>query len=464
MKKILAVEVPLNTDDVQFENFDSKISLLDWDVVLFRPTLSSFINYRDTYLGKPSLSEAVSFRAREASEHWRREIKNAFDSGKTIIVFLPELQEVYVDTGRRTHSGTGRSRITTNHVEPYSNYQSIPVEMKVVSTRGKSMKLNNLGEGFLASYWSDFSSHSEYDVLLPEIEKFACVVTKTGDQPVGAIYRSKSSSGSLVLLPNLEFEADAFFDEDDEGELYWNDASGQFASRLLKAVVALDKGLQSASDITPEPTWAVNEQYLLEGERALQTELLEAERQVEDAQKKKEGVQEAIRTLSQSRSLLYEKGKPLEIAILNALTALGFSAAHYKADGSEFDVVFECDEGRLLGEAEGKDAKAINVTKLRQLAMNIHEDLARDEVSEPAKGVLFGNGYRLSSPEEREVQFTDKCLNAARASSAALVPTTELFKAIRYLSYRDDEEYARSCRACILNGIGLVVLPEPPSA
>jgi hypothetical protein len=48
-------------------------------------------------------------------------------------------------------------------------------------------------------------------------------------------------------------------------------------------------------------------------------------------------------------------------------------------------VVFESEEGRLIGEAEGKDNKAINVDKLRQLSMNIHEDIQREEVTTPAK-------------------------------------------------------------------------------
>lgn len=80
---------------------------------------------------------------------------------------------------------------------------------------------------------------------------------------------------------------------------------------------------------------------------------------------------------------------------------MGFRAEPFKDSNSEFDVVFESDEGRLIGEAEGKDSKAINVDKLRQLAMNIHEDLQREEVTKSAKGVLFGNGFRLSPLNER---------------------------------------------------------------
>lgn len=108
-----------------------------------------------------------------------------------------------------------------------------------------------------------------------------------------------------------------------------------------------------------------------------------------------------------------------------------------------------------MGEAEGKDNKAINVDKLRQLAMNIHEDLEREDVTSPAKGVLFGNGYRLSAPEARDSQFTAKCISAAQSANTALVPTTELC---------EDADYAKRCRAAILTASGVVSLPPPPEA
>lgn len=131
-------------------------------------------------------------------------------------------------------------------------------------------------------------------------------------------------------------------------------------------------------------------------------------------------------------------------------------------------MVFECDEGRLIGEAEGKDNKAINVDKLRQLSMNVHEDLQRDEVSEPAKPVLFGNAFRLQPIEERGDPFTQKCHSAAAVSSTALVSTSDLFAIVQYLIERQDSDFARMCRLALLSSSGRVVFPgiptsEPPS-
>lgn len=95
--------------------------------------------------------------------------------------------------------------------------------------------------------------------------------------------------------------------------------------------------------------------------------------------------------------------------------------------------------------------------------MNIHEDLAREEVIEPAKGVLFGNAYRLSPAEQRGEFFTDKCHMAAKRSNTILVRTPDLFKVAKYLSRKADKNYAKACRKAILESPGEIVqFPEQP--
>jgi hypothetical protein len=181
---------------------------------------------------------------------------------------------------------------------------------------------------------------------------------------------------------------------------------------------------------------------------------------VEQAQREKEALSDQLTTAGRHRALLYEKGKPLEEAIIHALRLMGFTASPFKASDSEFDVVFESAEGRLIGEAEGKDNRAVNVDKLRQLSMNIHEDLQREEINTPAKPVLFGNGYRLQSVTERPDPFTDKCKSAAATSSTALVHTPDLFVVVQNLLEQSYEEYAKECRRAILSSVGRVVFPE----
>lgn len=467
-KTVITIGFGLASDDTHYEEFESKMSLLDWDIVLFKPDIHEFASLSsDQYQGKARLSESSSFRLKECCEHWRREIKQAVDAGKTVIVFLAALQEVYIDTGERSYSGTGRNQKTTHLVAPYTNYNCLPVDPKPVNAKGTAIKLSARGAEVLAPYWSEFQGCSEYQVILTAENIPACLVTRNGDKVVGAMLKSKNSSGALLLLPNIDFYPEEFLQEEsaedeDEGEDAWTPQAIQFAGRMLKAVVSLDNALHGSEDVTPEPSWAASPLYALASERILQAELLEAECQVEAAQKQKEELFDKLKSVGRLRGLLFEKGKPLENAIIEALQILGFKAASYKDAFSEFDVVFESTEGRLIGEAEGKDTKAVNVDKLRQLAMNINEDLQREEVTTPAKGVLFGNGYRLQPPGDRATAFTEKCVSAAKVSSTSLVATVDLFKMAHYVSDSHDVEFAKKCREAMLAAVGIARLPEPP--
>ncbi|WP_426662242.1 hypothetical protein [Rhodanobacter aciditrophus] len=460
-KRIATVGCELASSNAKHVSFRSKSSLLDFDIVLFKPLISDFLGYSTDYFqGRPSLSDTQSFQLRECCEHWRRELKEAVASGKTAVVFLPELTSVYIDTGQRTYSGTGRNQKTTRHVTEYSNYNSIPADLKPVVANGSEMKLASSVAPPLAAFWNEFRDMFAYHVLLSSEHVPAAILTRTGDKCVGAIIRSKTSAGSLVLLPDVDFYPDEFVTEKNEKQV-WTKKATTFANRLVAAIVQMDKELRAESDVTTEPGWASSDTYLLAPERTLRAELMAAEVAVENAQKTKEGLAEQLRVEGRLRGLLFEKGRPLEEAIIEALRKIGFTAEPFKDGGSEFDVVFESPEGRLIGEAEGKDNKAVNVDKLRQLQMNIHEDLLRESVEAPAKPVLFGNAHRLVPLEDRGDAFTEKCVAAALTMNTALVFTPDLFLAVQNCVESQDSEFTAECRQAILSSVGRVTFPVP---
>ena len=90
--------------------------------------------------------------------------------------------------------------------------------------------------------------------------------------------------------------------------------------------------------------------------------------------------------------------------------------------------------------------------------MNVHEDFSRDGVTEMAKGVLFGNAYRLRALPDRGYYFTEKVTTAAKSNGFALVRTPDLFDVAKYLSNRVDDEFSKKCREAILSASGEVVL------
>jgi hypothetical protein len=460
VKSIVAIGLSFANAHVTSKGLNSKASLLDWDIVMFRPNIGSYLGqYRETsYNGKRCLDDSTSFALKEDCEHWRREIKEAVDGGKTVIVFLCEIEELYVATGEKSYSGTGRNRQTINHVDIYSNYKAVPISEKFFSTNGSAMKLLQSHSALLSGFWSEFESECSYHVVFNET-KAACIQTRTGEKTVGMILPSTKSDGCLLLLPDIDFEQAEFFTPN--GEKFTKKAS-EFADRFLPQVVALDKALRSLSDVTPPPAWLDAPEFSTKQEVSVRQKLLLAETQVEIAQKKKEAVEEELQKCGQLNGLLFESGKMLEASLIEALKTLGFSATGFQDDNSEFDVVFESDEGRLIGESEGKENKPVNIEKLRQLSMNIQEDLAREEVSAPAKGILFGNGFRLVAPQGRPQQFTDKCVIGSQAAGIGLVPTSELYVVAKYVIDSEDMAFAKLCRQALVAGIGIVKLPQPP--
>lgn len=461
-KKIASVGCEIPGGFAEYVPIVSDKSLLDWDIILFRPNINELVYPFDSYQGKPSLSDYESFRLRECMEHWKRELRDAIDAGKTVIIFLPELYEVYIDTGKRQYSGTGRSRQTTRLVDLYDNYKCIPFALSPINSKGSAMRMAK-GSELLSTYWAEFGDSSAYRVRIEGQVSKSLVITRTGDKTVGALIRVKNSSGALLLLPYLELELDEFYKKTKGGKLEWTEKSRQFGHRLLAAIIEIDKTLKQVGALTPVPNWVKVAEYNLPKETKLKERLLKIDEDLEKLQQQKQRAKEELASEGLLRRLLFEKGPALEDAILQALHLLGFTANKYKDSESEFDVVFQSSEGRFLGEAEGKDNNMIGIDKLRQLEMNIHEDLAREEVTEPAKGVLFANAYRLLVPKERGEFFTEKCLKSVKRSGTILVRTPDLFKVAQYLSGETDHKYAQACREAILNAEGEIVqFPEPP--
>jgi hypothetical protein len=268
---------------------------------------------------------------------------------------------------------------------------------------------------------------------------------------VGALFSGK---GNVVCLPNIEWDKSAFVNKKGDE---WAKAAETFTYVLRDQIFGIDAALRASGEITPEPDWAKAGAFRLAIEGPIENEILKLGQDIETLRKLREEKRQSLRESGSLRALLFEKGKPLEAAVRDALTLLGFDVSHFKEGDSEFDAVFISPEGRFLGEVEGKDSKAINVEKYSQLERNINEDLSKEDVTEPAKGVLFGNAYRLILPSERDAFFTDKVLAAAKRTGCALVRTPDLFVVARHLKDRADEDFASACRNAIAKSAGAIV-------
>lgn len=460
-KRIFSVGLDLPGPEFEYISLDSDRTLLDADIIVFSPGLSSYTSH-EGYNGKSLLSQHASFTAVEKMEHWRSEISAAVSAGKLVVVYLEKPYECYRHTGQKEHSGTGRSRVTTNIVTEISSYETLPMITRATPKSGTRVKLEGRS-GLLAAYWAEFGEVSPYEVAISGNFTQVLLRSVAGDRVVGAA--NLSERGALILIPPISWDEEKFVSEDeDSGESFWTEEGLQFGKRLASALVAMANAARLDSQSTPAPDWTTSDAYRVQAESKIEAELEKLAVQAAKLQKKRGELEGALGEAGGLRRLLYEQGHPLEEAILEALRLFGFDAEPFEDAESEFDAVFSSPEGRCLGEAEGKDTKAINIAKFSQLERNLQEDFARDEVEKFAKGVLFGNAFRLSPPEDRKEFFTSKCISAAERSGIALVRTPDLFAPAVYLkAHPKATKYAEKCRKAIFEASGTVaVFPGPP--
>jgi hypothetical protein len=459
-KRISLVEFRIPGYDQDSHEFRSSQSLLDADIVVFRPDISSYLSYVESYRGFPSLSEDSSFRLKNASNHWRKDLLTFVNEGKTAFILLSEYQQVYAKTGEKTYSGTGRNTRTTNIVALFDNFQCLPLDLpSVVAKTGTTILFK--GNATFSSLWKAFEDFFEYECYFEKPIGEVLFTTKTGSKTVGALIRS-DAGGAIVLLPNIIYDEEAFTTKNKKGEDLWTKDALAFGNRLIQHLVDIDNALRSEVQKSPPPDWTSADEFKLRVEVDLTHRIEQLNAEIDGLRGKKERLESELSDVGILRALVFEKGKPLEAAVIRALRILGFTAESYEDDGLQLDQVIVSPEGdRYIGESEGRDGAAINIEKFRQLATNIQEDLERDDVLSAAKGILFGNAFRLLPLQQRPEYFTAKCTNNAVRSGTVLIPTPELFRVAKAVSETGDMEFARRCRQAISSNTGgLIKFPS----
>ena len=461
-KKIITIgfDIPGYCDD--YHDYSSDQSLFDADIIVFESNFDSYSANSD-YQGKSSYDENESFRLKEDTGHWRSELSTALKEGKSVFVFFGRLEEVFAHTGQKNYEGSGRSYRITNIVSPYDNYQFFPVEIPSICPKGGS-EIKFGGNNIFSVFWSEFKKYIRYESYISGGVTEPLFFTKIGGKPVGALFRV--GKGNLVLLPPIRFP-DRFtkYDKKKE-ESFWSSEAVKVGKRLIQIFVDIDKALKDESGITPAPKWLGDKDFVVYKGGELKKKIGAITQKIGKLTVEKNELLQKLSREEKIKNLLFENGKPLEHSIIDALYVLGYEAESYNDGELELDSVFiSPEEDRYIGEAEGKDNTAINIDKFRQLESNIQEDLQREEISEPAIGVLFGNGFRLTAPEEREEQFTEKCIRNAKRVDAILVRTPDLFKVVKYIKDAGDKKFAGKCRKVIKDARGgIVSFPSVPKS
>ena len=453
-KQIFTIGYTIPTFDENYVDFYDVPSLMDSDILLISP---DSLNPRGDQV-RFTVGDGVCYNI-EASKAYkqkvsslRKEIEDYLNAGKNVFVLLTKKEEYPLAYGVSVDK-----KVHNYNTETYSNYNFLPINLgTLTSASGKHIEFS--GSPVFSDFYEKFKKNLEYQLYIENPSGAQIIFTgKDKTKILGAVYKVKS--GHLVILPFIKYDEEKFTEyKKEEKESYWTKEAIQFGKSLVKTFVDIDKALRKGGDRTPPPDWTNEEDFQLDQEQILQKEIAKKSKEIDELILQKNELLIKIDQEVRLRDLLFEKGKTLENAIILALEILGYKAENYNDGNLELDhVITSPEEDRFIGESEGKDTSAVNIDKFRQLAMNIHEDLQREEVENPAIGILFGNGFRLTKPSERAEQFTTKCINTAKSSNCVLARTVDLFRVAKYIEKSKDETFAKGCRDAIKNSSGKIL-------
>lgn len=386
----------------------------------------------------------------KAIAHWSAELQGALQSGKTTFILLNELKRDSAATGSSMKSRSQRTYQTIN----IENYSAIPVKIDIRNARGRKFDVK---DGRFRTLYDIITRFAEYRVILTATNDMKVIFSAKDGAAVGSIIRPKGVPGSLVLLPYFSFETGAFIEEKEDTTVWTNQAI-RTSHDLIGQILAIDRTIRGAAELTPPPNWIDNAKVPALG-ATIDIAIADIDARIENLRKERSRCEQTKSDLAAYTHLLYETGKPLERAITKTLQLLGYKVDALRIGDLEIDhVIVGPSRKRMIGEAEGKDTSAIDIGKFRQLVSNMQEDFAREEVDAPAKGLLFGNGYRLMAPENRAEQFTEKCLRNALLHGTALIRTADLYPvAVHLLDHPEDDDFREACRAAIEDTVGAIV-------
>jgi len=230
---------------------------------------------------------------------------------------------------------------------------------------------------------------------------------------------------------------------------------GATGDRVGSAIARLVEAHYGGPGEIEVPAWAV--EIAVPGATAHDAKILELEARRTQLEEEVSCLKENRAALLNFRALLYAYGRSmLEPVVRSALGVLGFRVPEPEDYAGEWDVeLYESESSAAaIGEVEGSEG-VIDVDKFRQLLNYVTDEAleGRDH-----KGILIGNGYRLTAPEapERQKQFSEHTLRGAKKNAFCLLPTTELFKAVcAVLEAPEDEGLKIMIRDSILSTVGV---------
>lgn len=442
--RIMVLDCEFQVEECQSYKFESPVSAFDFDIVIWdvEGTANRLGMYADTFHGLPSLDTAQTVSLLDAINRRREEFRELVELGRVVAVLASGSEQLFIDTGKRRTSGTGRNEKSVKLVDDIHLLSF--VIPSIACERSRGLEIDIVDER-VRSLWRTTAEGWIYRGIMTKWPGDALLRVKGTNKVVGSI-EEHASGGCLVVLPEPwvpdsddeddaeEVAADTAPPPEDEpvvlntpppagDEQFPDDADTEDRLFNAKELVRWLKGL-TAEAITDVPEWL--HKFALPEQAVAQEETLKLLSEMAVLEEKREKLRATDAESNQWKRLVASDGLALEQQVVLAFQELGFEALTVLRGRSDL---------RLL---KGEQKFVVEVKGTRKSAAEKHaaqlEKWVAEEIAtgSPAKGILVVNGWRdLPLNERTEAVFPAQMIAYSTARSHCLISGLQLLSLVR---------------------------------
>lgn len=227
----------------------------------------------------------------------------------------------------------------------------------------------------------------------------------------------------------------------------FGDSVGPMRSQIATAIVDMCRRLGGTAEADEAPYWVRT--LALSGLEQAEAEVETAAAAAEESATHLATARARHDAIERHRRLVWEDGRPFEVAVVEALRMLGFAVT----GGFGEPLSLTSDGQEALIELESSRDQVVEWPYVR-LQRRLEERLLKS--SEQIKGIVIANGNRTTAPESRTDQFSTALKVACENYRYSLLASETLFALVQRALGGADERTLTAVRRAILTRSGLV--------
>lgn len=395
-------------DIIDIENFSSQTSILDYTSVIIsvEGIIYDYVQKPSKFQGLDCLNDDdQSAKLVRDMERRKNEIIELLKQGNNVFVVLPSEQNIYIRTGKKEYSGTGRNRATTNIVDVFDVLSFLPIEIECIKAAGR--KITYVGNGSFDIIKENIMGDFQYRSYISKGEGIPLLQITNTAKNVGMVI--KYEKGRIIFLP--EFADEELYEDDSK----WDES----LIRCINTLIQLDTELKQNIGGFELPEWTNS--YLLPKEGEALEKLNNYIKELDTLRHKIEVQEELIKELQKIKLVFTSTGQVLENICRKMFLTLGFKEMQTEYNRS--DLVLNYGVKDVVVEIKGLN-KSAGEKNAAQLEKWVCEHI--EQYGQQPKAVLLVNAYRNIILNKRtEDVFPKQMLKYSSSREQCLISTTQ---------------------------------------